>query len=149
MTEDLPSGPKQQQFDPRKLNNDLWPKGTGKTPYEVYREAFAVTPTKFQINHMNENVTDLDKWRSVTQQCALKGWKSYDNVFDAYKNGFRNSPNQPDQPSTKPKQLLTLKRWCFEKYNIDNPKFVRDVPEDMVHAEYELYRQQYFNQQAH
>lgn len=52
-------------------------------------------------------------------------------------------------PAQKPKPLLTLKRWCFEKYNIDNPRFVRDVPEDMVHAEYELYRQQYFNQQAH
>lgn len=87
--EDPPSGPKTRPFDPRELVNDFWPEGTGQTPYEVYRESFAVTPSRFQIKHMNANVTDLDKWRQTTQRCALKGFKSYDNVFDVYQNGFR------------------------------------------------------------
>jgi len=89
---DSPTGPPQaRQFDPRQLDSGgLWPEGTGQTPYEVYREAFATIPSRYQIKHMNANVTDLDKWRQVTQRCALKSFKTYDNVFDVYLNGFRN-----------------------------------------------------------
>lgn len=88
-SDDPPTGPKHRQFDPRQLVGGLYPAGFGQTAYEIYRESFAVTPTHKQIQHMTANVSDLDKWRTITEACALKGWKSYSNVFDAYQNGFR------------------------------------------------------------
>lgn len=53
----------------------------------------------------------------------------------------RNTPGQPSA-NAQGKQLLTLKRWCLDRYNIDNPKLVADVPESRIYAEYEHYRQQ-------
>lgn len=105
--DDPPTGPPQaRQFDPRQLDaGGLWPEGTGQTPYEVYREAFATIPSRYQIRHMNANVTDLVKWRTVTQKCAMKDFKSYDNVFDVYQNGFRQEKKAYDnrkQPTTRP-----------------------------------------------
>lgn len=105
--DDPPTGPPQaRQFDPRQLDaGGLWPEGTGQTPYEVYREAFATIPSRYQIRHMNANVTDLVKWRAVTQKCAMKDFKSYDNVFDVYQNGFRQEKKAYDnrkQPTTRP-----------------------------------------------
>lgn len=95
-SDDPPPGPKHRQFDPRQLVGGLYPAGFGQTAYEIYRESFAVTPTHKQIQHMTANVTDLDKWRTITEACALKGWKSYSNVFDAYQNGFREQKGISD-----------------------------------------------------
>lgn len=105
--DDPPTGPPQaRQFDPRQLDaGGLWPEGTGQTAYEVYREAFATIPSRYQIRHMNASVTDLVKWREVTQKCAMKNFKSYDNVFDVYQNGFRQEKKAYDnrkQPTTRP-----------------------------------------------
>jgi len=77
-------------FDPRQLADGLLPVGTGKTAIQIWRESFAWTPTAAQIRDMNEKATDLDRWRTITAQCAVKGFRSYGNVMDVYLNGFHN-----------------------------------------------------------
>lgn len=89
MTDDPPTGPKHRQFDPRQLVGDLWPEGTGRTPYEVWREAFAFAPNKSAIRHMNATITDLDRWREHTLICAFKSFKTYDSVLKTFNEGFR------------------------------------------------------------
>jgi hypothetical protein len=101
-----PSAPQQRQssskperksgtvthFDARKLDtNGLLPKNSGKTLIEIWREAFTWMPTAAQIRDMNERVTDSAKWRQITTDCALKGFRSYTNVIDVYLNGWRNA----------------------------------------------------------
>lgn len=77
-------------MDPRKIIDGLIPEGQGTTPLEVYREAYATTPTVFQIRAMMDTVSDLARWREVCKTTALKGWKSPANVLDAYQNGTRD-----------------------------------------------------------
>ena len=58
----------------------------------------------------------------------------------------------PPIPLGKPKQqtaLLPIGRWCLDKYFTSNPKFVPDKTEELIHAEYEQYKQQYYRQQTH
>jgi hypothetical protein len=84
-------------FDPRQADSvGLLPKGTGATPMEVWRESFAWTPTAAQIREMGENATDLNKWRKVTAECAIKAFRSYTNVMDVYMHGWRD-PTEPVQ----------------------------------------------------
>jgi hypothetical protein len=86
---------KATHFDQRQTaTGGLLPKGTGKTPMEVWRESFAWTPTAAQIREMDENATDLMKWRKVTAECAIKAFRSYTNVMDVYLNGWRD-PTEP------------------------------------------------------
>jgi len=103
--ESAPSAPPQQalapppkngrvaHYDPRKIEAGLLTKGTGTTQIEIWRESFAWTPTAAQIRDMNEQATDLDKWRQVTAECAIKAFRSYPNVIDVYLHGWRAPPD--------------------------------------------------------
>lgn len=83
-------------YDPRQVDKGgLLPKGAGTTQIEIWKESFAWTPTSAQIRDMNERVTDLDKWRQVTAECAIKAFRSYSNVIDVYLHGWREPPDTP------------------------------------------------------
>lgn len=83
-------------YDPRQVDKGgLLPKGTGTTQIEIWKESFAWTPTSAQIRDMNERVTDLDKWRQVTAECAIKAFRSYSNVIDVYLHGWREPTDTP------------------------------------------------------
>ena len=99
-----------------------------------------------QINALlNEHPVD---WISDAMAVAVGANKRQINyvrgILVRWRADGRNAPGQPSA-NVQGKQLLTLKRWCLNRYNIDNPKLVADVPEERIYAEYEHYRQQ----QAH
>jgi len=50
----------------------------------------------------------------------------------------------PVTPSQQSKPMLTLKRWCLDKYFTDNPKYVPNVPENVIYEQYDQYRQQFY-----
>lgn len=99
-----------------------------------------------QINALlNEHPVD---WIADAMAVAVGANKRQINyvrgILVRWRADGRNTPSQP-AANAQGKQLLTLKRWCLDRYNIDNPKLVADVPESRIYAEYEHYRQQ----QAH
>lgn len=106
-SDDAPSAPASSRqrgtvthYDARQVDkNGLLPKGSGKTQIEIWRESFSWTPTAAQINDMNDKATDLEKWRQVTADCAVKGFRSYPNVMDVYQNGWKGkSPSSERKP---------------------------------------------------
>lgn len=98
-------------YDPRQVDKDgLLPKGSGETQIEIWRESFMWTPTAAQIADMNEKATDLDKWRKVTADCAVKGFRSYPNVMDVYMNGWKDKP-APAATERKPKKVRIFNQY--------------------------------------
>lgn len=96
-------------YDPRQVGKDgLLPKGSGSTQIEIWRESFTWTPTAAQIADMNEKATDLDKWRKVTADCAIRGFRSYPNVMDVYQNGWKDKSAPAER---KPKKVLIFNQY--------------------------------------
>jgi hypothetical protein len=104
--EDPPQPPPRQTvtdhttMDPRKLRADgTYPPESGQNPYQVYREVFAYTPSRYQIRTLQDKIRNLDKWRRVCQAWALRGYRcnNIQGLLDWYEKGVPvHKPNGPN-----------------------------------------------------
>jgi hypothetical protein len=93
-------------YDPTKFTQQgNCPRGLGSTPYEVYREAFTEQLTHTTITMLSETITDLNKWRTVTTEWLLRGYRpnNIKGMLNVYANGWREEQalqtNQNATPS--------------------------------------------------
>lgn len=92
-----PTTDSHKYIDPRKVVGQFVQAGKGDKPYEVFREIFPWTPNLSQIQHMHQHVTDLAHWRLILNECAARGFKTYQNMFKVYTEGFREDKPPPGQ----------------------------------------------------
>ena len=115
-------------IDPRKIGQDgLIPLRHGDTPFEVYREFFAITPTAYQIKTMMREVSDLGLWREILQKWCLAGHRSnsFDNLLDIYHNGWRTNGNGQSRPYTQQNDSAGT-------YRASSPSTISDVEYDRI-----------------
>lgn len=91
------------EFDPRLLGADgLIEPGKGVTLWEIWRESFAFDPAPAQRRWMKENIKEPDRWRTITAECALRGFQTFKNVRDVYEKGFEDRRNGYAKPNRQP-----------------------------------------------
>lgn len=163
LNDEQPTATAEQPDNPTSVKEDVALPFTRGAPADP---AYAAVKSKLQENRFGHIA-------GATEQIVKDLWSKYDHAwFDdaivvclksskptlAYlegilkrwavegKGGYKANGSKPPATALPP---LTLRRWCFEKYDTDNPKFVRDVSEELIHEQYQEYRQQYYQQQAH
>lgn len=89
-------------FDARKfMDSGHCPAGTGKTPYEIYREVYPNELDYAIITTLTARVKQLSRWRQVLKEWQLRGYRAVNitGLLEVYEKGWQTQ--QATTPVTK------------------------------------------------